>query len=78
MELFVDCLPQHMVSGGGFFKNSAVSFFPGEPKNKARDKSPKLLDDVTFKGVVHLVFDGLGDISFYSVGTSESHNHEVP
>ena len=78
MELLVDCLPQHMRSGGGVFKNSVVSFFPGEPKNKDRDKSPKLVDYVTFKGMVHTVFDGLSDISFYSVGTSESHSHEVP
>ena len=78
MKILIDCFPQHLRRGGGVFKNYIVSFFLGEPKNEARDKSPKLVEDVTFKGVVHPVFESLGNIAFYSVGTSESHSHKVP
>ena len=53
-------------------------FFPGVPKNKTRDKHPKLVEDVTFKGVVNLVFKRLSNIAFYSVGASKSPSHEVP
>ena len=78
MELLVYFLPQHVRSGGRVFKNFAISFFPGEPKNKAGDKSPKLVDDVTFKGAVHPFFESFSTIAFYSVGMSKSHSHEVP
>ena len=78
MKLLNDIFPQHERRGGGVFKNSGVSFFPCKPKDKSRDKSPKLVEDVTFKRIVRPVFESFSDVAFYSVGVSESPSHEVP
>ena len=78
MKLLEDIFPQHERRGGGVFKNSVVSLFPGKPKDKSRGKIPELIEDVTFKGTVHPVFESFRDITFYSVGTSEIPSHKVP
>ena len=48
------------------------------PKNKARGKRLELIEDVTFKGGIHPIFQRLSDIAFHSVGTPENLNHIVP
>ena len=78
MKLLNDIFPQHERRGGGVFKNYTVSLFLGKPKDKSRDKSPKLIEDVTFKGMARPVFESFSDITFDSVGSSESPSHEVP
>ena len=49
-----------------------------KPKDKSKDKSPKLVEDVTFKRIVRPVFESFSDVAFYSIGVSESPSHEVP
>ena len=78
MKLLNDIFPQHERRGGGVFKNSVLSLFPGNPKDKSEDKSLELIEDVTFKGIVHPVFESFNDITFKSVGSSESPIHKVP
>ena len=62
----------------GILEDSIVALFPSVPKNKARGKHPKLVEDVTFKGGIHPIFQRLSDISFHSVGTPEKFFHVVP
>ena len=78
MKLLNDVFSRRERRGGEVFKNSVVSFIPGKPKDKSRDKSPKLVEDVTFKGSVRPIFESFSAISFYFVGAFEIPSHKVP
>ena len=71
LKIIFNRVPQNLRGGDGILEDSIVALFPSVPKNKARGKRLELIEDVTFKGVIHPIFQRLSNIAFHSVGTFE-------